>query len=85
MKPEIQRISQISSHQSVICIMGDDQIPKRLKLTKQENDFAQNQLQAKEECIFINSYNRSVYLIRLKEAIAHYKVREELRRNAYNL
>jgi leucyl aminopeptidase len=85
MKPEIKRISKISSNQSVICIMGDDQIPERLKLTKQENEFAQNQLQAKEECIFINSYNRSVYLIRLKEGIAHYKVREELRRTAYNL
>jgi leucyl aminopeptidase len=85
MKPEIKRISKISSNQSVICIMGDDQIPERLKLTNQENEFAQNQLQAKEECIFINSYNRSVYLIRLKEAIAHYKVREELRHTAYNL
>jgi leucyl aminopeptidase len=85
MKPEIQRISQISSDQSVICILGGDQIPERLKLSKQETDFAQTQLQTKEEYIFINSYNRCTYLIRLKEGIAHYKVREELRRTSYNL
>jgi leucyl aminopeptidase len=85
MKPVIRRISQIASHQSVICILGDNTIPARLKLTKQENDFAQNKLNTKEECIFINSYTRSIYLIRLKEDIAHYKVREELRRTAYNL
>jgi leucyl aminopeptidase len=85
MKPEIQKISQISSDQSVICILGGDQIPERLKLSKQETDFAQTQLQTKEEYIFINSYNRCTYLIRLKEGIAHYKIREELRRTSYNL
>jgi leucyl aminopeptidase len=85
MKPVIQRISQISPDQSVICILGSDQIPERLKLTKEEIDFAQTQIQAKEEFIFINSYGRCTYLIRLKEGIAHYKIREELRRTAYNL
>jgi leucyl aminopeptidase len=85
MKPEIQRISQISSDQSIICILGGDQIPERLKLTKQEADFAGTQLQTREEFIFINSYNRCTYLIRTKDGIAHYKVREELRRTAYNL
>ena len=85
MKPEIQRISQISSEQSVICILGSDLIPEKLKLTKQEMDFATTQLLAKEEFILINSYNKYTYLIRLKKGIAHYKVREELRRTAYNL
>jgi leucyl aminopeptidase len=85
MKPEIQKISQISSGQSVICIMGSDHIPERLKLTKSETDFAQTRLQAKEEYVFINSYNRCIYLIRLKDGISHYKVREELRRTSYNL
>ena len=85
MKPEIQKISQITSGQSVICIMGSDRIPERLKLTKSETDFAQTRLQAKEEYVFINSYNRCIYLIRLKDGISHYKVREELRRTSYNL
>jgi len=85
MKPELQKISQISSGQSVICIMGSDHIPERLKLTKSETDFAQTRLQTKEEYVFINSYNRCIYLIRLKDGISHYKVREELRRTSYNL
>ena len=85
MKPEIQKISQITSGQSVICIMGSDRIPERLKLTKSETDFAQTRLQAKEEYVFINSYDRCIYLIRLKDGISHYKVREELRRTSYNL
>jgi leucyl aminopeptidase len=85
MKPQIQRISKISSDQSVICLIGGDQIPERLNLTLQEIDFAQARIIAKEEYVFLNSYNRSVYLVRLKDGIVHYKVREELRRTAYNL
>jgi len=85
MKPEIQKISQISSGQSVICILGSDHIPERLKLSKSETDFAKTQLHSKEEYVFINSYNRCTYLIRLKDGISHYRVREELRRTSYNL
>lgn len=85
MKPQIQRISLISSDQSVICILGGNQIPERLNLTAQEKNYALNQFPAKEEYIFINSYNRCTYLICLKENIDHYKIREELRKTAYNL
>ena len=85
MKPEIQKIPQISSNQSVICILGSDKVPARLKLGKSEIDFAQTQLKAREEYVFINSYNRCTYLIRLKDGISHFKVREELRRTSYNL
>jgi leucyl aminopeptidase len=85
MKPEIQRILQISSGQSVICIIGSDQIPDWLKLGKQENAYVKSQLQAGEEYIFINSYERCIYLIRLKQGIVQYKVREELRKTAYKL
>jgi len=85
MKPEIQIITQILPDHSVICILGGDHIPERLMLSTQEIRFAQAQLQAKDEYIFINSYNKSTYLIRLKDNIPHYKIREELRRTAYNL
>jgi leucyl aminopeptidase len=85
MKPEIQKISQISSGQSVICILGSDQIPERLKLSKQEIDFTLTQLKAKEQYVFLNSYNRCTYFIRLKEGMVQYKIREELRRTAYNI
>jgi len=85
MKPEVQIITQILPDHSVICILGGDHIPERLMLSTQEIRFAQAQLQAKDEYIFINSYNKSTYFIRLKDNIPHYKIREELRRTAYNL
>jgi leucyl aminopeptidase len=85
MKPQILKISQISPGQSVICIMGSDQIPEKLQLTKQEKDFAQTRIGAKSEYVVLNSYNRYIYLIRLKEGLTQYKVREELRRTSYNI
>ena len=85
MKTKIKRILQISSDHSVICILGGDEIPERLKLSKPEKDFAVYQMKQKEEYIFLNSYNRCIYLVILKNGITHYKVREELRRTAYNL
>jgi leucyl aminopeptidase len=85
MKPEILRITQISSGQSVIYILGSDHIPERLTLSKSEKEFAQKRLKMKDEYIFINSYNRCTYLVRLKEGISHFKIREELRKTSYNL
>jgi len=85
MKPEILKISQITDKQSVIYIIGDDKIPEQLKLGKAEKEFAKKQLKAKEEFVFINSYNKCIYLVRLKDGKDHYQIREELRKNAYNL
>ena len=73
MKPEIKKISQISPDQSVVCILGNDHIPERLILSKSEKEYAQKQLKAKEEYVFINSYNKCTYLVRLKEGISHHK------------
>jgi leucyl aminopeptidase len=85
MKPEIIKISQITDSQSIICIIGNDIIPDRLALNKSEKEFAQKKLVAKEEYVFINSYNKCTYLIRLKEGTGHFKIREELRKTAYNI
>jgi leucyl aminopeptidase len=85
MKPEILKISQISSDHSVVCIIGDDNIPERLTLSKSERDYARKQLEAKDEYVFINTYNKCTYLIRLKEGISRYRIREELRKTSYNL
>jgi leucyl aminopeptidase len=85
MKPEILKTLKISTDQSVICIIGSDEVPEILALNKSEKEYAQKQLLAKEEYIFINSYNRCTYLVRLKEGINHYKIREELRKTSYNL
>jgi len=85
MKPEVIKVLQISSGQSVVCIIGSDQIPEILSLNEQEKDFIKKHLETKDEYIFINSYNKCTYIIRLKEGIAQNKVREELRKTAYNL
>jgi leucyl aminopeptidase len=85
MKPLIERISEISSEQSVVCIIAGDNIPGRLKLSETEVEFAHNQLKTSEEFVFINSYNRCTYIVRLKEGVNHYRVREELRRASYNM
>jgi len=85
MKPEVKKISQMKADQSVICIIGSDHIPEELLLNKGEKLFAAEKLKAKEESVFINSYSRCTYLIRLKEEIAHHKIREEVRKSAYNL
>jgi leucyl aminopeptidase len=85
MKPEILKISKISSGQSVVCILGSDNIPERLSLSKREKEFAQKQLKSKDEHVFINSYNKCTYLVRLKDGISNHKIREELRKTSYNL
>jgi leucyl aminopeptidase len=85
MKSIIDKISQISPDQSVVCIIGNDIVPERLILSKSEKEYAQRQLTAKEEFVFINSYNKCIYLVKLKDGQNHYKVREELRRSSYNL
>jgi leucyl aminopeptidase len=85
MKPEILKISEISPDQSVIYILGTNHIPDQVILTDSEKEFAVRQLKANEEYVFINSYNKCTYLIKLKEGLSHYKTREELRKTAYSL
>ncbi len=85
MKPEISVIPQFADDKSVICILGSDIIPEKLILSAPEKEYAEKQIIAKEEYVLINSYNRIIILIRLKEKESLYKTREELRRTAYNL
>ena len=85
MKAEILKISNISPDQSVVCILGSDQVPESLSLNNSEKEFVRKRILAGEESIFINSYTRCLYLVRLKVNISQHKVREELRRSAYNL
>ena len=85
MKPEISRISQISPDQSVVCIIGKDEIPEDLKLNKSEKEYARKRIDEKEEYIIINSYFKTTYLIRTKVGMPDYKIREELRKTASNM
>ncbi len=85
MKAEILKVSNISPDQSVVCILGSDQVPESLALSASEKEFARKRILAGEGSIFINSYNRCFYFVRLKADISQHKVREELRKAAYNL
>ncbi len=85
MKPAVHKISQILPDQSVICILGKDEIPEWLKLTKSEKEFALKQLTTKEEYAIINSYYKNTYIVRINETGSEFKLKEELRKTAFNL
>jgi leucyl aminopeptidase len=85
MKPEISITTQISPDQSVVCILGKDEIPDNLMLSRAEKEFALSQIAAKEEYVHINSYFKNTYLVRIKEANNSYKTREDLRKTSFNL
>jgi leucyl aminopeptidase len=82
MKPEINKISQISPDQSVVCILGKIEIPSFLHLSKSEKEYALKQLRDKEEVVFVNSYFKCTYLVRVKEGFTGYREKEELRKAA---
>ena len=85
MKPEIIRITQISPDQTVACIIGKDEIPGFLKLSKSETEYALKQIKAKEEYVIINSYFKNTYIIRTNTSGNTFKTLEELRKTAFNL
>lgn len=85
MKPVIKKISKIPAGNSVVMITGSLVIPEVLGLSHEEKAYAGKQLAAKEEYVFINSYNRFTFIVKLKENQNNYKVREELRRTAYKM
>jgi leucyl aminopeptidase len=82
MKPEISRVSQISPDQSVVCIIGKNEIPESLKLSKPEKEFAKKKIAARDEYVIINSYFKTTYIVRTKDGVKDYKVMEELRKTA---
>ncbi len=85
MKTILLKLPKILPGQSVICILGLDLIPEHLGLNKAETEYALKRLKAKDEQVFINSYNRCTYLVKLKDSESHNKTRELLRRAGYNL
>jgi leucyl aminopeptidase len=85
MKTIIVKLPEISPAQSVICILGTDLIPEHLGLSKAETEYALKRLKANDEHVFINSYNKCTYLVKLKDSESHNKTRELLRRTGYNL
>lgn len=85
MKPQISRISQLSPDQSVVCILGKDEIPGNLMLNKSEMEYALKRIEEKEEYVVINSFYKNTYIIRLSDDKEIYRIKEELRKTAFNL
>ena len=85
MKPSITIISQLFPDQSVICITGSNKIPENISLSKSEKEYALKGLKENKEYVFINSYYKCTYLIKVKEDIPEYKQKEELRKTASSL
>lgn len=85
MKPQIIKIPQISPDQSVVCIVGRNEIPSFLNLSKTEKEYALRQLRNMEETVFINSYFKCTYIIKVKEDLTGYKARESVRKSASSL
>ena len=85
MKAALQKISKISPGQSVVCILGNDHLPDWLDLSPQEADFVKKQIAAREDFIPVNSYNKCTYIIRPGDGFARHRLREEVRRTAYNI
>jgi leucyl aminopeptidase len=85
MEQQLKVMSQISPDQSVICILGSNTIPDYLSLSKSEKEYAKKRLSEKDEYVFINSYYKCTYLVKIKEDIPEFRSREELRKTAYSL
>ena len=85
MKPDVIIVPQISPDQSVICILGSDGIPDNLALTRSEKEYAHKRISEKEEYVFINSYFKCTYLIRIKDNLPEFRQKEELRKTAFGI
>jgi len=82
MKPELRKIHRITPDQSVVCIFGKDEIPDTIVLTREEREYAVKQLRTGEEIVFINSYFKCTYFVRIKDGLSGFKASEELRKAA---
>ncbi len=82
MKIELKSVSQISPEQSVICIVGKEEVPSYLMLSRSEKEYAEKRLKEKDEFVFINSYFKCTYLIPVSTELAGYRLLEDLRKKA---
>ncbi|HBE43499.1 MAG TPA: peptidase M17, partial [Bacteroidales bacterium] len=85
MKPELRKISEISPDHSVVCILGKNEIPERINLSKTEKEYALKQLFRGEVMVFINSYSKCTYLVKIRDGVTGSSLREEMRKSASNL
>lgn len=85
MKPDILITDKINPDQSVVCILGNNEIPDHLVLSTTEREYAIKRLASGDDSVIINSYYKSTYLVKQKESKELYKSREELRKSAFSI
>ena len=85
MKPQIVRITQLSPDQSVVYILGKDEIPENLMLSKSEKEYVLKRIAEKEEYTVVNSYYKNTYIVRASENKEYYRIIEDIRKNAASL
>jgi|LSQX01.1.fsa_nt_gb leucyl aminopeptidase len=85
MKPELKKIPGIAPDQSVVLITGKNEIPEKISLSRAEREYALKQLEAGEGMVFINSYFKCTYIVRVKEGVSGFRAREEIRKSASSL
>ncbi len=82
MKIQIKTVNEISPSQSVVCIVGKDEIPPFISLTKIEKGYVLRKLREKVDYVHVNSYDRSTYFVLANGKLPAFRMLEELRKNA---
>ena len=85
MKIQIRAVSQISPDQSVICIVGKDEIPSHIVLNRSEKEYALRRLSENDEYVFVNSYYKCTYFIKANTELPHFMMLEEIRKRASSM
>ncbi|MGB4291669.1 MAG: leucyl aminopeptidase family protein [Bacteroidales bacterium] len=85
MKIQIRAVSQISPDQSVICIVGKDEIPSYIVLDRSEKEYALRRLSENDEYVFVNSYYKCTYFVKANTELPHFMMLEEIRKRASSM
>jgi leucyl aminopeptidase len=83
--PEIQRVAVMPTDKSVIWLVSNNTVPDTIMLSEAEKEYVRNRLMEKDEFIFVNSYNKCTFIIKIKEGISDHYIKEELRKTASNI
>lgn len=85
MKIQIKSVAQISPDQSVVCLVGKEDIPSFCNLTRQEKGYVLKKLRDREDYVYVNSYYKFTYFVMINRDLPVYRVFEDLRKKAASL
>ena len=83
--PEIQIVTDLPAGKSVVYLIEGNNLAGILVLNEKEREFAKHRLKEKEDYVFINSYDRYVFIVNVKDGVSDYYKKEELRKTASNI